>query len=298
MDVSERIYALLAPVVETIEVELLDVEFKGGTLRVIVDDLPAEDRAASEDGSVEDGSEHDSQTEDNSVDALPDGDEAVGDVADSTTPPESPAYKGITMDRVAAVNRLVSPILDQHDPIPGRYTLEVSSPGLERPLRRPAHYRQAIGEDVVVKMERHLTPRRLRGRLNACTTGDGTTGETASDTVDGDTVGSDTVGGDTVGSDTVGSDTVGDDTVGGERAIMISLEVVEIDGVELSEAEEREIALVDVDSARTVFVWGPSPKPGQPGAKKPGQPGSKKSGGKSNKKKQNKKSSSQPRGSR
>src|SRR5688572_26160369 len=59
---------------------------------------------------------------------------------------------GVTTDQLAKVNRLVGPLLDQHDPIPGRYTLEVSSPGLERSLKRPDHYRRAVGEVVVVKL--------------------------------------------------------------------------------------------------------------------------------------------------
>ena len=57
------------------------------------------------------------------------------------------------------LTRRVSRLLDEHDPVPGRYTLEVSSPGLERPLRTPAHFRRAVGAEVTVK-----TRRRRRGR--------------------------------------------------------------------------------------------------------------------------------------
>ena len=42
-------------------------------------------------------------------------------------------------------------ILDETDPIPGKYTLEVSSPGVERTLRTPAHFARAVGETVTVK---------------------------------------------------------------------------------------------------------------------------------------------------
>lgn len=61
------------------------------------------------------------------------------------------AEGGVGVDRIAELSRGLSRILDDEDPLPGSYTLEVTSPGLERVLRRPAHYRKAIGRDVVVK---------------------------------------------------------------------------------------------------------------------------------------------------
>jgi ribosome maturation factor RimP len=73
---------------------------------------------------------------------------------------------GVDLDALADANRAVSRVLDRLDPIPARYTLEVSSPGLERRLRRPAHFARAVGETVSVR----LLPgtgdvRRLQGRL-------------------------------------------------------------------------------------------------------------------------------------
>ncbi|MGH8981840.1 MAG: ribosome maturation factor RimP [Acidimicrobiales bacterium] len=59
---------------------------------------------------------------------------------------------GIDLDALAAVNRAVSDALDDVDPVPGRYTLEVSSPGLERRLRTPAHFANAVGEVVSVRL--------------------------------------------------------------------------------------------------------------------------------------------------
>ncbi|MDH3680799.1 MAG: ribosome maturation factor RimP [Acidimicrobiia bacterium] len=175
MSVQERVYELLEPIVATLEVELVDVEFTGGTLRVTVD-------------------QHD----------------------------------GITTESLAKVNRLISPILDQHDPVPGRYTLEVSSPGLERPLKSAPQYERAVGEQVVVKLVPSVEPRRVKGEL------------------------------------------IGLKVVEGGPA-EIDLDVVEVDGVELDEPDRRRLALADIASARTVFEWGPSPKPGGPKQKNPKQ---------------------------
>jgi ribosome maturation factor RimP len=58
---------------------------------------------------------------------------------------------GIDIDTLAELSRAVSRALDEADPVAGRYTLEVSSPGLERPLRRPDHFRGAVGDRVTVK---------------------------------------------------------------------------------------------------------------------------------------------------
>lgn len=58
---------------------------------------------------------------------------------------------GIDIDAIAELSRAVSRALDEADPVAGKYTLEVSSPGLERPLRRPDHFAGAVGEQVSVK---------------------------------------------------------------------------------------------------------------------------------------------------
>jgi ribosome maturation factor RimP len=58
---------------------------------------------------------------------------------------------GVDLDTVAAVSEEISRGLDLKDPIPGRYTLEVSSPGLERTLRSPEHFALSVGRQVVVK---------------------------------------------------------------------------------------------------------------------------------------------------
>ena len=55
------------------------------------------------------------------------------------------------LDEIGALTREISAVLDEADPIDDRYTLEVSSPGLERALRTPRHYAAAVGERVKVK---------------------------------------------------------------------------------------------------------------------------------------------------
>jgi len=62
---------------------------------------------------------------------------------------------GIDLDAITAATEAISPILD-HDPaatslLRASYTLEVTSPGLERPLRTPTHFRRAVGSTVSVK---------------------------------------------------------------------------------------------------------------------------------------------------
>lgn len=129
---------------------------------------------------------------------------------------------GVDLEALTDGNRAVSALLDELDPIPGRYSLEVSSPGIERPLRTPAHFAKASGATVTVKTRPQVPgDRRLRGIL------------TASDE-DGFTL-----------------------------------------DVEGSDDEPVRLAYSDVDTVRTVFVWGGIDGPGgsdqaKSGPKKPG----------------------------
>lgn len=133
---------------------------------------------------------------------------------------------GVTTGVLTKVNRTISPILDQHDPVPGRYTLEVSSPGVERKLTKLSHFERAVGEQVLIKLEPGSDPRRLRGELNR-----------------------------------VQADESG---LGGK----LTLEVSEIDGVDIPDSETRTVSIASVTKARTVFNWGPGPKPGKKGSGK------------------------------
>jgi ribosome maturation factor RimP len=75
---------------------------------------------------------------------------------------------GIDMGTITAVTRAVSAALDAADPLPSAYTLEVSSPGLERTLRTPAHFAGAVGRTVKLKLRPGIEgDRRLQGELTA-----------------------------------------------------------------------------------------------------------------------------------
>lgn len=55
---------------------------------------------------------------------------------------------GIGFDELAASQKWVNELMDELDPFPGAYTLEVSSPGIDRPLRTPEHFQRFAGEKV------------------------------------------------------------------------------------------------------------------------------------------------------
>ena len=72
----------------------------------------------------------------------------------------------MSVDDCAEISRLVSALLDVEDPIAGSYTLEVSSPGLDRPLVRAEDYERFAGSEVRVETRRAIEGRRrFRGRL-------------------------------------------------------------------------------------------------------------------------------------
>lgn len=74
----------------------------------------------------------------------------------------------VTLDELTAMNRRIGHLVEAHAAIPGRYVLEVSSPGINRRLRRPAHFRRFIGKRVRVRThERVLDRRSFLGTLQA-----------------------------------------------------------------------------------------------------------------------------------
>jgi ribosome maturation factor RimP len=114
---------------------------------------------------------------------------------------------GIDLDTVSDMTQLISSLLDAHDPLPSSYALEVSSPGLERPLRTPAHFRRFEGSTVSVKTRPEVE---------------------------------------------------------GERRVEGILTDVDDEGFKVN---GRLLSFADVEKARTVFEWGPPPKPGKVGSR-------------------------------
>lgn len=115
---SEQLETLLAPVIASIGLELLGIEYAPGRssslLRVYID----------------------------------------------------AAERPVTIDDCEAASREISATLDVHDPITSRYTLEVSSPGLDRPLFKPAHFARFAGEPA--KLTVHVpvgNRRRFQGTI-------------------------------------------------------------------------------------------------------------------------------------
>lgn len=58
---------------------------------------------------------------------------------------------GINVDHLAKMSREVGDLLDAHDTVPGEYTLECSSPGVNRPLKKPADFARFCGKEVALK---------------------------------------------------------------------------------------------------------------------------------------------------
>ena len=96
--VEDEARTIVAPIVADRDLELIDIEFGGTVLRVVVD-----------------------------------------------------RSGGVDLGELSEATREVSRALDRHDPVAGRYTLELSSPGLERRLRTPEHFERAVGDSVRVK---------------------------------------------------------------------------------------------------------------------------------------------------
>ncbi len=73
---------------------------------------------------------------------------------------------GILLEDCEQVSRQISLILDLEDPIRGAYALEVSSPGADRPLVKPEHFKAVLNQDVrIVTQDYILGRRRFKGRL-------------------------------------------------------------------------------------------------------------------------------------
>lgn len=76
--------------------------------------------------------------------------------------------KNLVVDDCAAVSRAISVILDEADPIDGEYSLEVSSPGVDRPLTKPEHFARFVGFEAKVETDEAVEGRkRFKGKIVA-----------------------------------------------------------------------------------------------------------------------------------
>ena len=76
------------------------------------------------------------------------------------------AGSDVTVEDCADASRAISPLLDAHDPVPGRYTLEVSSPGIDRPLVRPSDFDDWAGQEAKLMLREPVDGRkRFRGAI-------------------------------------------------------------------------------------------------------------------------------------
>src|SRR5207237_5215334 len=87
------------------------------------------------------------------------------------------ADDSVSVEDCAHVSRDLSAILDVEDVVPTAYTLEVSSPGLDRPLRRPDDYRRFSGRRAKLVMRQAIDGQKyFKGRLGAVEDSNGTAG--------------------------------------------------------------------------------------------------------------------------
>jgi ribosome maturation factor RimP len=79
----------------------------------------------------------------------------------------------VTIEDCVEISRQLSPLLDAHDPISGKYHLEVSSPGIDRPLVRPSDFEDWSGYEVKVELNQMLDGRkRFRGKIEGYADGE------------------------------------------------------------------------------------------------------------------------------
>lgn len=74
---------------------------------------------------------------------------------------------GISLDRCTQAARTVNMLLEEADLFPGQYVIEVSSPGIRRPLRKLTHFESATGQKVELKLKPGADRSRIRGVLEA-----------------------------------------------------------------------------------------------------------------------------------
>ena len=77
------------------------------------------------------------------------------------TVPPGDEHRGVTVDDCSRLSRIISDVLDVEDAVSGNYNLEVSSPGLFRPLTKPVHFERVTGQRIKVKTYQKIEDRRV-----------------------------------------------------------------------------------------------------------------------------------------
>ena len=76
--------------------------------------------------------------------------------------------KDVNVDDCAAVSRKISEVMDEKDPIEDQYSLEVSSPGLDRPLTKPEHFKRFLGYETKIETSDEVDGRkRFKGKTKS-----------------------------------------------------------------------------------------------------------------------------------
>jgi len=88
--------------------------------------------------------------------------EESGDASGELSADESDSEGGVTVADTTLVSHLVGPLLDLEDPIDGPYLLEVSSPGFDRPIRRPDHFSRYAGSHVKIRTDHDVAGEKRR----------------------------------------------------------------------------------------------------------------------------------------
>jgi ribosome maturation factor RimP len=107
--------------------------------------------------------------------------EVTGTGAGKTVRITVDAVGGIDIDRIAELSRGIGPMLDEHADLGASYLLEVTTPGLERSLRRPAHFAKSVDREVVVKTEAPVAGAKSHRGVLAKVDENGITVQTAAD---------------------------------------------------------------------------------------------------------------------
>jgi ribosome maturation factor RimP len=79
----------------------------------------------------------------------------------------------VSVDDCEAISRDISPLLDAHDPMSGSYRLEISSPGIDRPLVRPSDFATWVGHEAKIELKEPINARkRYRGVIEGFDNGE------------------------------------------------------------------------------------------------------------------------------